>query len=122
MPERKKPVVRVDASAIQGEGAWIEFTSYTWKERRERVQPALEAYFSLRPSDISGANGNFNQFLMEEMDTQLCAWNLVNEHGDPLEVDVGLLYDEERKFCFTQLQRLITQTIGDLKQDEDLKN
>ncbi len=127
MPERQKTLttVRVDASSIQGDGAYIEFRYYTWAERQVLIQK-----LGALPEGIEG-NLAMNKLLMEEFKDRLVDWNLVDGEGKALPVgELGALIDPEVSFIFDTLQNLIMKRImgiqvtpqGKVEPSDEIKN
>jgi hypothetical protein len=86
--------IKVDASSVQGEGAYIEWKRLTWGERRE----LLTKYAAL-PEEQRG------EFSREFLYSHLVSWNWVNGNKEimPLpasQADEEKLYDEEVDFLY----------------------
>ena len=86
MPERPN-TVKVDASSVQGEGAYVEWRRMTWGERREARLMIAKSKDEAVP------------FIFDH----LIAWNWVDAEGGPLPIprepdDLEKLYDEEIVF------------------------
>jgi len=115
MPERKVQIIRVDASSIQGEGAFLSLRSYTWDERK-----ALQVRFDELPANDPLFRSKRTRQLEEEIQAHLVDWNLVDDQGKPIKVgDLGALFDNESSFVFLKMQELIRQVLGI---DETTKN
>lgn len=75
MPKRKTAVQKVDASQVQGEGAWVEVRKLKWGEIKKL-------------SRQRGAAGGDEEQIIEMTDELLAehvlAWNWVDEDGNPL--------------------------------------
>ena len=90
MPERPN-TVKVDASSVQGEGAYVEWRRMTWGERRE----AMAAIANDKAKAIDFFFGHF------------AGWNWVDSDGNPLPLpETG--YEEEVKFLTDVSRRAIT--------------
>lgn len=84
---RRPDTVKVDASSVQGEGAYIEWRRMTWGERKD-YQAEAQAE-RLDPVQL--------------ILNQLAGWNWQDAQGNPLplpqgEADLDKLYDEEITF------------------------
>lgn len=110
----KRPTtIKVDASSVQGEGAYIIFKRLTWGERREY----LKKYVAMKPKETVETS---RQFLLEH----LVSWNWVDENGAPIplpknEEDECALYDDEANFlyqvCGDALAGKLAMSEADLK-------
>ena len=111
----KRPTtIKVDASSVQGEGAYIIFKRLTWGERRDY----LKKYIALEtPEERSKSS---LQFLLDH----LVDWNWVDEKGDPLPLPKNAkgeaaLYEEEGNFlykvCGDALDGKLEMSEADLK-------
>jgi len=93
MPERPA-TIRVDASTVQGEEAYIEFKRLTWGERK-RVREEVQ---KLDGGDLLDY---FKNFIIEHV----ADWNWVDENGEALPRladpgDFERLMDDETEFLF----------------------
>ena len=84
---KRSDTIRVDASQVQGEGAFVEWKRLTYGERRELTQKANEKKL------------NTVEFLV----SRIADWNWIGSDGAPLELpktvdDLNYLYDEEITF------------------------
>lgn len=113
MPKRPN-TVKVDSSAIQGEGSFVEFRRLTWGERKDIIQ---------KIGELQGAE--YSTFIVEFMLGQLCNWNWVDKDGKPLplptdEDELNKLYPEESDFL---VDLAVKAVAGRLElTDADLKN
>lgn len=103
---RRPAVVRIDASSVQGEGAWIEWRRMTYGERKD----ALEKWLALEEGPERVA------FVESLLYDHLSGWNFVDEQGQPLPLpksaaDEGVLYVEEVDFLYDTLRRAITNSL-----------
>jgi hypothetical protein len=105
--------VKVDASSVQGEGAYIVWKRLTWGERRDYIK----AYNALPEEERASSS---RQFLFDH----LSSWNWVDAKNRrmPLpttEDDEKALYDEEVDFlykvCSDALTGKLAMTEADLK-------
>lgn len=98
----KRPVtIKVDASGVQGEGAYVEWVRLTWGERKE----ALEKF--------RGKKGDaLTKFFLEMLFSRMTGWNFVDREGNPLPVpqkeeDLEVLYEEEVNFLFDMVSKAV---------------
>ena len=99
MPERKTSKVRVDASAVQGEGAWVDVRRMKWGEIKalSKRQKAIKA----GGDDATDQAIQISDDLLAE---HVLAWNWVDDDGAPLAQPLGNvdvidgLTDEEFEF------------------------
>jgi hypothetical protein len=111
----KRPnTVKVDATAIQGEGAFVEWRRLTWAERREAVQQAASLEGEAR-------KGWSVRFILNN----LVGWNLVDGDGNPLPVpktpgDLDALYPDETRFLDELAGKALLGQVS--LGPEDLKN
>ena len=95
MPQRPN-TIKVDASSVQGDGAFVEWRRMTWGERRE----ATAALAKDEADSIT--------FVIDH----IVAWNWVDAEGQPLPTpkvaeDFERLYDEEIQFLADMSRRAI---------------
>jgi len=116
MAKRKSVLIRVDASEVQGEGAFLSLRKYTWDERK-----ALRDKMAAIPTeDIKVYVRQMTDLLEEEIRARLVEWNFVDSNDQPIPLgDIGALIDGESNFVFGKMQELIKQALGT---DEAAKN
>lgn len=89
--------VKVDASSVQGEGAFILWRRITWGERKALQETAKEG--KLQP--------------LEVLVTYLEDWNWVDGNGDPMPLpktveELDPLFDEEIEFLADVAAKALT--------------
>ena len=93
----RNSVVKVDASKIQGEGAYILWRRITWGERKQIQESNKQG--TLDPMQI----------VIDYLDE----WNWVDNDGNPLPIpstldDLNDLYDEELEFLAEVAAKALT--------------
>jgi hypothetical protein len=93
----RKSSVRVDASTVQGEGAFIVWRRITWGERKALQEAAKKG--ELQP--------------LEVLVTYLENWNWVNNNGEPMPIpktveELNPLFDEEIEFLADVAAKALT--------------
>lgn len=78
MPKRLASTVRIDASAVQGEGAYVELRKFTWGEAKAVLQKVNE----LEQANPTAFIDATEQLLIEH----LLSWNWVDDAGALLAV------------------------------------
>ncbi len=81
MPERKTRLLRFDAAAVQGEGAYVEFRTLTWGELKE-----LQVKLKQTDSGSDQQLAEVESVLLKHV----AAWNWVDEAGQPMPVPTDL--------------------------------
>lgn len=89
--------VKIDASSVQGEGAFILWRRITWGERKALQETAKEG--KLQP--------------LEVLVTYLEDWNWVDGNGDPMPLpktveELDPLFDEEIEFLADVAAKALT--------------
>lgn len=89
--------VKIDASSVQGEGAFILWRRITWGERKTLQETAKQG--ELQP--------------LEVLVTYLEDWNWVDINGDPMPIpktveELNPLFDEEIEFLASVATRALT--------------
>lgn len=93
----RKSSVKVDASTVQGEGAFVNWRRITWGERKALQQTAKDG--ELVPLQV----------LIDHLDS----WNWVDNEGNPMPIpskldDLNNLYDEEIEFLAEVAAKALT--------------
>lgn len=86
MPKRQR-TREIDASAVQGEGAWIKIRSMSLKEAREiqRIAASLQAQAqSSDPLKAAAATEEISRKGIESFAEYVEDWNWVDDDGEPL--------------------------------------
>lgn len=89
--------VKIDASSVQGEGAFIVWRRITWGERKALQEAAKKG--ELQP--------------LEVLVTYLEDWNWVNSNGEPMPIpktveELNPLFDEEIEFLADVAAKALT--------------
>ena len=101
MPKRSN-TIRLDASAVQGEGAFVEFQRFTWGEEKALRREAQETQ-----DDEARIN-----LTAQAIVAHLKAWNWVYSDDSPIPLpktanDLDTLLDAEMAFLADGLTRLL---------------
>lgn len=108
MPHRLSSVVRVDASAVQGEGAYVEFRRLTWGEQKTLMRTAQEIESS---DDKLRAVDESERIIVEH----IVKWNWVDDNGQLLPLptstsDLEQLPGDEVEFLARGIQAMVSRS------------
>lgn len=108
MPKRKTSIVRVDASDVQGEGAFVVVKKMQWGEIKALSKQQRKAN-KLAKTDEEASEEMAIDMTDKLIASRVLEWNWVDDNGDPLpqpkdnpEV-IDMCTDEEFEFLGTAI-------------------
>jgi len=106
MPKRVD-AIRLDASEVQGDGAWVELRKLKWREMKELPK---------RLAHVANTEDDYTAEMERLLIEHLVAWNWCNERGEPLPVpktsaEFDDLTSDEIKFLSGAIENVVSGAV-----------